>query len=509
MINQISPLTSLGQRFINISFKSADTSTPRWMSQENVERMESNCNGCGKPPCAKACPLKTPVKDIIKALEADDYPTAAVLLYGHNPIPEITAKVCPGLCCTEGCIKKKNPDDTKKILPYFIEAAISDKMSYVFKPGKPTGKTVAIVGTGPMGITAAIKLRENGHKVVMFDANNYFGGVLADGIPEFRLPKEILNNEHKKLEILGVEFHFDTYIANSKFSPPEGKKVCDFSQLKNDYDAVIMATGANSAIMPAECEVKGMELEGVYTARDYLTAFNLNNPKIEFYSKSKPKKPETEGKTAIVIGGGNAAMDVAGVAKEYGKYKEVKVVYRRADFPAFPEELRANKKRDVKFVVKRTPAEIIGKDGVAKSLKLKVLDLGEPDESGKRKMIDTGNYQYIKADHIIFALGSKPNKKLIDDLGFKTDSKGNILINPDTGRAVRKDGTEIEKVFTGGDASPNKETNKKLQLLVAFAIADGLRCAEGVDGYLKEKDMFDDVRASMDPSSGKKLNRLA
>jgi glutamate synthase (NADPH) small chain len=408
MINQISPLSSLGYRFVNFSFKSSETAVPRWMSQKDVEKMEGNCNGCGKPPCAKACPVKTPVKEIIEALETEDYPTAASLLYAHNPIPEITAKVCPGLCCTEGCIKRKNPDETKQIKPYFIENLISSRMSYFFRPGEPTGKKVAVVGTGPMGITAAIKLREKGHDVVMFDANNYFGGVLADGIPEFRLPKEILNGEHLRLSNMKVEFQFDTYIAGGNFTPPKGKKVYDYGKLKNDYDAVIMATGANSAIMPpseGEEKVKGMDLEGVYTARDYLTAFNLDNPKIEFYSKSKPQKPKTEGKTAIVIGGGNAAMDVAGVAKEYGKYKEVKVVYRREKFPAFPEEYKANVDRKVKFVKKRTPAEIVGENGIAKRVKFKVLELGEPDESGKQTMIDTKKYEEMDADHIIFALG--------------------------------------------------------------------------------------------------------
>lgn len=504
MITKINPLSSHQNHLLTFNFKSDDTATPRWMPQEDVERMEGNCQKCGKPPCAKACPVKTPVKEIIDLLEAEDYYHAALLLYKHNPIPEITAKVCPGLCCTEGCVKRKNPDEKKKIKPYFIENLIASKMSYYFKPGEPTGKRVAVVGTGPMGITAAIKLREKGHEVVMFDANNYFGGVLADGIPEFRLPKEILNDEHKRLSNMGVEFQFDTYIANGDFTPPNGKKVCDFDKLKQDFDAVIMATGANSAIMPAEDEVKGMELEGVYTAKDYLTAFNLDNDKIEFYSNYRPEKPETKGKTAIVIGGGNAAMDVAGVAHDYGNYDEVKIVYRRADFPAFPEELRANKKRGVKFVVKRTPSEIIGENGVAKSVKFKVLELGEPDESGKRAMIETGNFENIKADHIIFALGSKPNKNLIDSLGFKSDRKGNILINKDTGKAVGKDGEDMDNVFTGGDASPDKETNKKLQLLVAFAIADGLRCAEGVDGYLKETG-----NETNEPSFGNKLNRVA
>ncbi len=473
----------------NVNFRHRD---PRKRATEGSFDSANNCNECGKKlaQCWSACPIKTPVYQIIELLNKGDEQGAADLLAQHNPIPAITGFVCPGLCCHEGC--SLGNKDVAMIETYEIEAGLAKLAEKPIKVGPSTGKRVAVIGTGPMGITAAMKLREQGHEVTMIDGNKYFGGVLADGIPSFRLPKEALMGEYKRLEDADVSFEFNRRIS--------GKEELD--RLATEYDAVVMATGANKPNNGSG--IKGTDLDGVYSAKQLLSAYNLRSYPIqkEFKSIDIPNIPDGKGKTLVIIGGGNAAVDVARVAKLQGGYDNVVIAYRRKDLPADSWEVNEAVKEGIKIETLLAPEEVLGENGVVTGIKLqKQAVVGIDSGSDKPKIKGTGKYTEIKADHVVFALGSKPDAEVMKNLGFETNGNGNIKIDARTGKAV---GTK--NIYSGGDASPNIEDNPESRMLVVYAIADGLRVAEGIR---RNFDIQKSIEAPIESTQGEGLSTEA
>ncbi len=473
----------------NVNFQHRD---PRNRATDKPFDSGNNCMGCGEKlaQCWSACPIKTPVYQIIELLDKGDEQGAADLLAQHNPIPAITGFVCPGLCCHEGC--SLGSKDIAMIETYEIEAGLAKLAEKPIKVGAPTGKKVAVIGTGPMGITAAMKLREQGHEVTMIDGNKYFGGVLADGIPSFRLPKEALMGEYKRLEDAKVKFDFGHRIS--------GKAELD--RLASEYDAVVMATGANKPNNGSG--IKGTDLDGVYSAKQLLSAYNLRSFPIqqEFKSIDIPNIPDGKGKTLVIIGGGNAAVDVARVAKLQGGYDNVVIAYRRKELPADSWEVKEAVKEGIEIQTLLAPEEVIGENGVVTGIKLqKQAVVGIDAGSDKPKIKGTGEYVEIKADHVVFALGSKPDSEVMKNLGFETNGNGNIKIDAKTGKAA---GTE--NIYSGGDASPNIEDNPDSRMLVVYAIADGLRVAEGIK---RDFDIKESLKVPSESEQGKSLSMEA
>ena len=329
---------------------------------------------------------------------------------------------------------------------------------------KENGKKVAIIGSGCTGITAAADLRRLGYKITVFEALHKLGGVLRYGIPPFRLPRTVLDKEIDNLKNIGVEF---------KTNVVAGKSVT-IKQLKDEgYEAVLIGSGAG---FPKMLGIEGENLNGVYSANEFLTRVNLMGA-----NREETATPIRTGKRAAIIGGGNVAMDAARVAVRVG-YEEVYVIYRRteAELPARKAEVRHAKEEGVIFNLLRNPIKIEGENGEVKSMVLDVMELGEPDESGRRRPVSTGKTENMDIDTIIVALGTSPNPIIqrsmeTDKMNLETDRKGYIVIDAQTGK------TSIEGVFAGGDVAPSGEST------AINAMGAGKRAAKAIHEYLSNK----------------------
>ena len=328
---------------------------------------------------------------------------------------------------------------------------------------KSSGKKVAIVGSGCAGMTAACDLRKAGHDVTVFEALHKLGGVLRYGIPPFRLPRQVLNREIDNLKELGVKFETNVVVGKS----------ITINQLKEDgFDAIFICSGAG---LPKMLNIQGENLNGVYSANEFLTRVNLMNANDE-----NSPTPLRVGTKAAIIGGGNVAMDAARTAVRVG-FKEVYIVYRRteAELPARLEEIRHAKEEGVVFKLLHSPHKIVGENGYVKTLQLEVMELGEPDESGRRRPIPTGEIVDMDVDTVIVALGTGPNPIIQssandEGLDLNTDKRGYIIIDKETGK------TSIDGVYAGGDVAPNGESN------AINAMGAGKRAAKAINEYLNE-----------------------
>ncbi|MFA4798919.1 NADPH-dependent glutamate synthase, partial [Pyrococcus kukulkanii] len=321
------------------------------------------------------------------------------------------------------------------------------------------GKKVAVIGAGPAGLTCAAELAKMGYEVTIFEALHEPGGVLAYGIPEFRLPKEILRKELKKLQILGVEIKTDHVVGRTVTIP----------ELLEEYDAVFIGTGAGT---PKLLNIPGINLNGIYSANEFLTRINL----MKAYKFPEYDTPIIVGKKVVVIGAGNTAMDAARSALRLGA--EVTIAYRRGeeDMTARIEEVEHAKEEGVKFMFFVNPVEFIGdEEGRVKAVKFeKMKPLDERDSRGKRKIVGTGEYITVEADTVIIAIGQVPNKILWKTTpGLKVSEKGTIIVDENLM-------TSIPGVFAGGDAIRGEAT-------VILAMGDGRKAAKAIHEYLSSK----------------------
>lgn len=433
-------------------------------NKEEAEAEAARCLNCRNPLCVQGCPVSINIPKFIQEIKAGDAVAAYQTLSESSALPAVCGRVCPQETQCEGkCIRgfKSEPVAIGKLERYAadtaIRAGVKPQGSEEKKPQK-----VAVIGSGPAGLTCAGDLAKMGYQVHIFEALHKAGGVLVYGIPEFRLPKEdVVARDIENLKSLGVTIETDV-IA--------GKSVTVESLMKEEgYDAVFIGSGAG---LPMFMHIPGEQSLGVFSANEFLTRSNLMGA---FSSDSST--PIMHPKKTVVIGGGNVAMDAARTALRLES--EVHIVYRRSDaeLPARREEIEHAKNEGIIFDLLTNPVEIFAdENGWVKSCKCIKMSLGEPDESGRRRPVPVEGSEFeIACDAVILALGTSPNPLIASTTpGLETNKKGCIVADEETGA------TSMEGVFAGGDAVIGAAT-------VILAMGAGRKAASGIDRYLKSK----------------------
>ena len=407
-------------------------------TKEQALAEASRCLNCKNPMCKKGCPVNVNIPDFIQEIKNENFQKAGEIIRQSNMLPSVCGRICPQERQCEGkCVLGIK---SKSVAIGSLERFVGDNSSPVKCDIKPNGKKVAIVGSGCAGMSAAADLRNAGFDVTVFEALHKLGGVLRYGIPPFRLPRTVLDREIDTLKEIGVKFEKNVVVGKS----------ITLKQLEDEgFDAIFICSGAG---LPKMMGIKGENLNSVYSANEFLTRVNL----MQANSDITPT-PLRVGKKAAIIGGGNVAMDAARTAVRVG-YKEVYIVYRRTEeeLPARKEEIRHAKEEGVIFKLLRAPHEIIEKDGYVDGMVFEVMELGEPDASGRRRPVGTGKYETMDVDTVIVALGTGPNPIIqksceSDNIDIDCDKKGYIIIN-ENGE------TSVNKVYAGGDVAPLGES---------------------------------------------------
>lgn len=409
-----------------------------------LELLASDHRGDCRPPCVLACPAHTDCQGYVGLIANGQYTEALKLIKEQLPIPASIGKICPHPCeeeCRRALVEE--PISIAALKSFVAELDLNGE-KYLPPMKKASGKKVAIVGAGPAGLTAAYFLARNGHKAVIYEAMPHPGGMLRFGIPQYRLDKAMLDAEVALIENMGVDFVYNTKIGDD----------ITLEHLRDSYDAVFLGIGSWQS-QGLRC--KGEDMEGVLGGIDFLREVTLNN------------KVALGGKV-LVVGGGNTAMDVARTSVRLGA-EEVTVIYRRTldEMPAERLEIDEAMEEGVKFQFLVAPVEVLGENGHVRQLKCEIMELGEPDASGRRKPEPTGKFQVYDADKIIAAIGQKTVIGNIKDIA--TNKAGNIVV--EEGKYT----TSLDKVFAGGDAV----TGPKIAIQ---AVAQGKNAAEVIDSYL-------------------------
>lgn len=433
-------------------------------SAEQAKAEASRCLQCPKHPCIDGCPVEIDIPGFIKAIRDGDIPKAVRIVKDKNSLPGICGRVCPQETqCETTCVlaKKGAPIAIGRLERYVADwerANMGVTNPSIIKPS-PTGKRVAVVGSGPAGLTAAADLAKLGHRVTIFEALHVAGGVLMYGIPEFRLPKAIVQAEVDYVTSLGVELKLDSVV---------GKLVTVDELLNNGYDAVFLGNGAG---LPMFLNIPGENLNGIYSANEFLTRINL----MKAYLFPEYDTPVKVGRRVAVIGGGNVAMDAARCALRLGA-DEVYIVYRRseAEMPARREEVENAKEEGIHFKLLTNPKQFLGNEqNWVVGMECYEMELGEPDGSGRRRPIAIPGSEFvIDVDVVIVALGTTPNPLIAQTTeGLGTTKQGTVIADEATGRTVKP------KVWAGGDIVTGAAT-------VISAMGAGKRAAADIDEYL-------------------------
>jgi len=420
------------------------------------------CLQCKKPKCMEGCPVEVKIPSFLKYVAEGDFESAIKEIKADNALPAVCGRVCPQETqCEQACILgKKGASVSIGRLERFVADLERNKGGEVPTMPEPTGKKVAVVGSGPAGLTAAADLAKIGHSVTIFEALHEAGGVLTYGIPEFRLPKDIVKAEVEYVKKLGVRILLDSVIG----------KIDTVDGLLGEFDAVFLGTGAG---LPMFLDIDGENLNGVYSANEFLTRVNL----MKSYKFPEYDTPVKKGKHVVVVGGGNVAMDSARCALRLGA-DEVTIVYRRGEeeMPARAEEIEHAKEEGIKFRLLTNPVRLIGdaKNWVT-HIECINMYLCEPDESGRCKPMPlSGSEHKIEADVVIIAIGTSPNPlvpRTTEGLGI---TKHGTIIAQENGSTTKKG------VYAGGDAVTGSAT-------VISAMGAGKIAARAIDEYLKSK----------------------
>ena len=419
---------------------------------EEIKEKVNYCLNCPVKPCAnKGCPLGNNIPGFIKAMKEEDYKKAYEILSETTVLEAVCGRICPHMKQCEGsCVRgiKANPVSIGELEAFVGDIAIKEKYELVTLNKNNKDKKVAIVGGGPAGLTAAAFLLKNGYSVTLYEKYNYLGGLLVHGIPEFRLPKEIVKQTVKKIIDLGLQV---------KYNQELGKNLL-LNQLEKEYDAIFLAFGAN---ITTKMGVEGEELQGVYGGNQLLEHKN---------------HPDYINKKVAVIGGGNVAMDCARTIKKLGA-QEVKVIYRRAEeqMPAENKEIREAKEEGIEFLFQNNIVKILGKYRVER-LELIKTELVQKEGETRKVPVNIPDSNYvIDIDYIVMALGSAP-ESFVNSLGLELNKWGYINID-------ENNRTSNPKVFAGGDIAGAKGT-------VAWAARSGRDAANSIKKYLELKDIF-------------------
>ena len=430
-------------------------------SMEIAQQEASRCLQCKNAPCMDGCPVSVHIPEFINHLVAGNMEKAYDAIAQTNNLPAICGRVCPQEVQCEGvCTRgiKAQPVAIGRLERFVADWHMNNSYN---KPIEITSQNakVAVIGSGPSGLSAAADLAKRGYQVVMFEAFHTAGGVLMYGIPEFRLPKQLVQKELKNVIGLGVKLQTNTIV---------GRTISLNDLFDQGFEALYVSTGAG---LPSFLGIPGENINGVYSAYEFLTRINL----MKAYKFPDYDTPVHSGKKVCIVGGGNVAMDAARSAKRLGA--DVTVVYRRSfdEMPARLEESQHAMEEGINFMNLHNPVEILGEDGWVKAVKVERMELGEPDKSGRRRPIPTGEYEGVDFDSVIVSIGQSPNpliKQTNSDI--ETESWGGIIINENT-TMTTKDG-----VFAGGDAVIGAAT-------VILAMGAGKKAAENIDKYIKEK----------------------
>ena len=432
-------------------------------TKEQAMEEATRCLNCKNKPCVGGCPVNIHIPEFIAKVAEGDFKAAYEIISDTNALPGVSGRVCPQESqCEKYCVRgiKGEPVAIGR-LERFVADWYRENINEM--PAKPesNGIKVAVVGSGPAGLTCASDLAKQGYQVTMFEAFHTAGGVLVYGIPEFRLPKAIVANEVEKLTAMGVDLETDMVV---------GKTYTINEMFEEGYEAVFVGSGAG---LPMFMGIEGETLAGVYSANEYLTRINLMKAYLNSYDT-----PIKKIKRAAIVGGGNVAMDAARCAMRMGA-EHVYVVYRRGEeeMPARREEIHHAKEEGIEFLFLNNPVKILGDEkGCVRAMECIKMELGEPDASGRRRPIEVPGSEFeLEVDAVIMSLGTSPNPLIRSTTpGLDTNKKGCLIADEETMATTR------EGVYAGGDAVTGAAT-------VILAMGAGKKAAEAMDKYLKEK----------------------
>ena len=432
-------------------------------TEETAVKEANRCLNCKHSPCVSGCPVNVRIPDFIACVAAGDFEKAYEIITSTNSLPAISGRVCPQESqCESKCVRgiKGEPVAIGRLERFVADWYMKNRTKNI-KCAQCNGHKVAVIGSGPAGLTCASDLAIMGYKVTVFEALHVAGGVLMYGIPEFRLPKAIVQSEIDGLKAMGVEFFTNMVIG----------KVLSVDELfEMGFESVFIGSGAG---LPSFMSIPGESCVGVYSANEFLTRINLMKAYLEDYDT-----PIIRPKNVAVVGGGNVAMDAARCAKRLGA-ENVYIVYRRSEeeMPARNEEIHHAKEEGIDFKLLNNPVAILGDDmGKVRAIECVKMELGEPDASGRRKptVVEGSNFE-LEVDCVIMAIGNSPNPLIRSTTnGLEANRRGCLTVNPDTLETTR------EGVFAGGDAVTGAAT-------VILAMGAGKQAAASIDKYIKSK----------------------
>ncbi len=421
------------------------------------------CLQCKHKPCVDGCPVNVPIPEFIDRVAEGDFKGAYEVILTQNKLPAICGRVCPQESQCEGvCVRTKNGEAVgigrlERFVADYCMANYPDMELNIRK----NNHKVAVVGAGPAGITCASELASKGYDVTIFEALHELGGVLSYGIPEFRLPKSLVKAEIDKVVKLGVKVRKNVIV---------GKSLIFEDLYEEGFEAIFLGSGAG---LPKFLGIPGEDLNGVYSANEFLTRVNL----MKAYKDDVLSTPIFTGDRVAIVGGGNVAMDAARTAKRLGA-KDVYIVYRRSfdELPARVEEAHHAKEEQIDFRLLNNPVEIVGEEGKVKAIKVIKMELGEPDEDGRRRPVEIPGSEYeIPVDSVVISIGSTPNPLITSvEKNLETNKHGCIVINEEDCQ------TSMENIYAGGDAVTGAAT-------VILAMGAAKQAAKSIDEKLQAK----------------------